>query len=142
MITGKNIPSGEQRHHEQFKAYAFENMQQMQKSIKKDQSELMIIDGGDASLPDQSFESTPSSYQEGDAKRISSSSRVNFSKLTKKEQAIRFKNMQKKIQRLQIQVRSLKIHNGNLRDKIRLIKKGGAPTISIGGVGCSIPNSL
>lgn len=38
-----------------------------------------------------------SSYEEGDVKRISSSSRVNFTKLTKKEQAARFKNMQKKI---------------------------------------------
>lgn len=38
-----------------------------------------------------------SSYEEGDVRRISSSSRVNFSKLTKKEQAARFKNMQKKI---------------------------------------------
>jgi len=35
--------------------------------------------------------------QVGDVKRISSSSRVNFTKLTKKEQAARFKNMQKKI---------------------------------------------
>lgn len=43
-----------------------------------------------------------SSYEEGDVKRISSSSRVNFTKLTKKEQAARFRNMQKKIQRLQI----------------------------------------
>jgi hypothetical protein len=41
-----------------------------------------------------------SSYEEGEEKRISSSSRVNFSKLTKKEQILRFKNMQKKIQRL------------------------------------------
>lgn len=38
-----------------------------------------------------------SSYEEGDVKRISSSSRVNFTKLTKKEQAARFRNMQKKI---------------------------------------------
>jgi hypothetical protein len=34
-----------------------------------------------------------SSYEEGDEKRVSSSSRVNFSKLTKKEQISRFKNM-------------------------------------------------
>jgi hypothetical protein len=34
-----------------------------------------------------------SSYDEGDEKRVSSSSRVNFSKLTKKEQISRFKNM-------------------------------------------------
>ena len=34
-----------------------------------------------------------SSYEEGEEKRVSSSSRVNFSKLTKKEQISRFKNM-------------------------------------------------
>jgi hypothetical protein len=34
-----------------------------------------------------------SSYEEGEEKRVSSSSRVNFSKLTKKEQIARFKNM-------------------------------------------------
>ncbi len=38
-----------------------------------------------------------SSYEEGEEKRVSSSSRVNFTKLTKKEQISRFKNMQKKI---------------------------------------------
>ena len=55
-----------------------------------DDTDLMIDlgDGDDAGN---------SSYEEGDVKRISSSSRVNFTKLTKKEQATRFKNMQKKI---------------------------------------------
>ena len=41
--------------------------------------------------------SKESSYDGGDSKRISSSSRVNFTKLNKKEQIARFKNMQKKI---------------------------------------------
>jgi predicted transcriptional regulator len=64
-----------------------------------------------------------SSYDEGEEKRVSSSSRVNFSKLTKKEQILRFKNMQKKIQRLQIQVRSLKIHSSQLREKLKAAAK-------------------
>lgn len=68
-------------------------------------------------------EESSASNQAGDSKRISSSSRVNFTKLNKKEQAARFKNMQKKIQRLQIQVRSLKIHNQQLRDKLKSARK-------------------
>jgi len=52
---------------------------------------------------DEEYHSDESSSLEGgDQRRISSSSKVNFSKLTKKEQSQRFKNMQRKIQRLQI----------------------------------------
>jgi hypothetical protein len=68
--------------------------------------------------------------EDGDMKRLSSSSRVNFSKLNKKEQAVRFKNMQKKIQRLQIQVRSLKIHNQQLREKIKASAGGNSSVLS------------
>ena len=51
--------------------------------MKDDDEELKSLMGAEDS----------SSYQAGDVKRISSSSRVNFTKLTKKEQAERFKNM-------------------------------------------------
>jgi hypothetical protein len=68
--------------------------------------------------------------EDGDMKRLSSSSRVNFTKLNKKEQAVRFKNMQKKIQRLQIQVRSLKIHNQQLREKIKASAGGNSSVLS------------
>ncbi len=42
---------------------------------------------------DEEVEIVNSSYEEGEEKRVSSSSRVNFTKLTKKEQISRFKNM-------------------------------------------------
>jgi hypothetical protein len=60
-----------------------------------------------------------SSYDDNDQRRVSSTSKINFTKLSRKEQQNRFKNMQKKIQRLQIQLRSLKIHNKDLRQKLK-----------------------
>jgi hypothetical protein len=44
-------------------------------------------------MEDRDEDNEGSSYEEGEEKRVSSSSRVNFSKLTKKEQIARFKNM-------------------------------------------------
>lgn len=50
--------------------------------------------------------------------RVSSTSRVNFSKLTEPEKRQRFKHMQRKIQRLFVRVRALQIQNDLLRGEL------------------------
>ncbi len=46
-----------------------------------------------SNMEDANDSSKGSCYDGGDKKRMSSSSRVNFSKLSVKEQVVRFKNM-------------------------------------------------
>lgn len=55
-------------------------------------------------------------------KRISSKSKVNFTKLTEKEKEERFSNMAKKIKRLKAQVRSLRKRCQTLHRKAKLCR--------------------
>jgi hypothetical protein len=74
---------------------------QTERAAKEHSSIPQEVD--DEELKSLAFDESSEEEEGGiDVNRTSSSSRVNFSKLSKKEQAIRFKNMQKKIQRLQI----------------------------------------
>lgn len=62
-------------------------------------------------------------------KRISSKSKVNFTKLTEKEKEERFSNMAKKIRRLKAQVRSLRKRCQTLHKKVKLRLQSVLPLI-------------
>lgn len=71
-----------------------------------------------AKAEDDHFEDDDEDDLSEDRGRTSSTSRVNFCKLNDGEKHQRFKNMQRKIQRLFVRIRSLQLQNDLLRAEL------------------------